>query len=76
MGELAHGSWSVNGGDYCGVRIDGPDGRSVVHVIQRDPHPTIGQGITQAEAQATAARIVALWNAAGLVESEKKGAQP
>ena len=59
-----YGPWSIHGGEHCGVSIDGPNGRSVLHVIQRDPHPTVGQGITQAEAQAIAEKVVALWNAA------------
>lgn len=57
-----YGSWSIHGGGYCGVRVDGPNGRSVLHVIQRDAHPTLGQGITQAESEAIAKRIVGLWN--------------
>lgn len=52
------GSWVVNAGDHCGARIDGSDGRSVAHATQRDPHPTLGQGITQAEAMAHA-RLIA-----------------
>jgi hypothetical protein len=59
-----YGPWTIHGGEHCGVRIDGPNGRSVLHVIQRDPHPAVGQGITQAESEAIARRIVELWNAA------------
>jgi hypothetical protein len=59
-----YGPWTIHSGEHCGVRIDGPNGRAVLHVIQRDPHPTVGQGITQAESEAIARRIVELWNAA------------
>jgi hypothetical protein len=59
-----HGPWTIHGGEHCGVRIDGPNGRAVLHVIQRDPHPALRQGITQAESQAIAEKVVALWNAA------------
>jgi ABC-type nitrate/sulfonate/bicarbonate transport system substrate-binding protein len=62
MSEIKHtpGPWSVHSGDdYNGVRIDGPDGRSVAHAHQRDPHPTLGQGITQAEAEINARLIAA-----------------
>jgi hypothetical protein len=53
-------SWTVNPSpDYCGARIDGADGRSVAHAVQRDAHPTIGQGITQAQALANARLIAA-----------------
>lgn len=52
------GPWTVNKGEHCGARIDGPNGRSVAHAIQRDPHPSLGQGITQDEAEANARRIV------------------
>jgi hypothetical protein len=35
----------------CGCyAIIGPDGREVGTATQRDPHPTLGQGITDAEA--------------------------
>jgi len=58
------GPWSINSdGEYCGARIDGPNGRSVAHAIQRDPHPTLGMGIAQDEAIANARRIVACVNA-------------
>lgn len=53
MARHTAGPWSINrDAEYCGVRIDGPSGRSVAHVIQRDPHPALGQGITQEEAEA------------------------
>lgn len=54
------GPWSVNtDAEYCGMRIDAPNGRSVAHAIQRDAHPVHGQGITQAEAEANGRLISA-----------------
>jgi hypothetical protein len=53
------GPWAIHGGEYTGARIDGPNGRSVAHAIQRDAHPTHGQGITQSEAEANARLIAA-----------------
>lgn len=49
--------------EYCGARIDAENGRGVFHALQRDPHPTIGQGISQAEAAENARRLAACWNA-------------
>jgi hypothetical protein len=52
--------WSVHSSDdHNGARIDGPNGRAVAHAIQRDEHPAIGQGITQAEAEANGRLIAA-----------------
>lgn len=62
MNEIKHtpGPWAVNNAvEYCGTRIDGPNGRGVAHSIQRDAHPTLGQGITQAEAEANGYLIAA-----------------
>jgi hypothetical protein len=59
-----HGPWTIHSGEHCGVRIDGPNGRGVLHVIQRDAHPNVGQGITQAESEVIAKRVVELWNEA------------
>jgi hypothetical protein len=55
------GPWFINTGpyEYCGARIDGSNGRSLAHAVQRDSHPTIGQGIPQAEADANARLICA-----------------
>ncbi|WP_157378751.1 hypothetical protein [Burkholderia ubonensis] len=59
-GKWTKGPWSVHAGaEYCGTRIDGPNGRGVAHAIQRDPHPTLGQGITQEEAAANGQLISA-----------------
>jgi hypothetical protein len=59
--QAAHtpGPWSVHDREHCGARIDGPNGRGVAHATQRDPHPVLGQGITQAEAEANARLIAA-----------------
>jgi hypothetical protein len=62
MSEIKHtpGPWSVNtAAEYCGTRVDGPNGRGVAHAIQRDAHPVHGQGITQAEAEANGRLIAA-----------------
>ena len=40
-------------------RIDDENGRGVAHVIQRDPHPSIGQGVTIEEAMRRAQLMAA-----------------
>lgn len=59
--QCAHtpGPWSVNTGEHCGARIDGPNGRAIAHAIQRDEHPAMGQGISQDVALANARLIAA-----------------
>lgn len=42
-----------------GYAINGADGRCVALAIQRDPHPTLGQGISLAEARGNADLITA-----------------
>jgi hypothetical protein len=62
MNEIRHtpGPWMVNrDAEYCGSRIDGPDGRAVAHATQRDPHPTIGHGISQEQAEINGRLIAA-----------------
>lgn len=54
------GPWSVHpGGQYVGERIDGPSGRGLAHAITRDPHPTLGHGLSVDEAAANARLIAA-----------------
>ena len=60
MADRTPGPWSINREhEYCGVRIDGPNGRSIGHAIQRDEHPTLGCGISQQQAQANALLMTA-----------------
>lgn len=60
MAEHTPGPWTVNTEHvYNGARIDAPNGRSIGHSIQRDEHPQIGQGISQAVAMANGQLIAA-----------------
>ncbi|WP_288080642.1 hypothetical protein [Pseudomonas sp.] len=60
MSKHAPVSWAVSESDTLSLRIYGPNGRVVVHATQRDPHPTLGQGITAEDAMANARLIDAV----------------
>jgi hypothetical protein len=52
--------WSVDTEPRTGgYAVVAPDGKAVAIAIQRDPHPSMGQGITCAEALAHAHMIAA-----------------
>lgn len=54
------GPWRVDLAIECpNVRIVGPNGRGLAVALQRDPHPSEGQGITDEEALANAVLIAA-----------------
>lgn len=54
------GPWRVDLAVECpNVRIVGPNGRGLAVALQRDPHPSEGQGITDEEALANAVLIAA-----------------
>lgn len=56
----AAGPWRVDLAIECpNVRIVGPNGRGLAVALQRDPHPSEGQGITDEEALANAVLIAA-----------------
>lgn len=50
--------WRVDLQTECpNARVVGADGRVIAVVLQRDPHPAQGQGVTAEQAQAVAALI-------------------
>lgn len=57
--EHTPGPWSIHTeSEHPCPRIDGPNGRGVASATQRDPHPTLGMGITTQEAMANS-RLIA-----------------
>lgn len=53
------GPWSLDDVERCGYQVNA-DGRGVAFAIQRDDHPTLGQGISHETASANALLIHAV----------------